>query len=340
MTYKTIFKGQLEFGSPKSYAKALQMYQHRVETFYKHEVLFEEEDIFNEEALSLSIPRIVTHSIEKNWKNTASLFEYVAQYAMSGTLYTWVMDEREIKHYVKIEPDSDKVAVKSYLKGRELIKVGGKEKEAMDALTKAIEKFERHAQAYERRGYVNLKLKNYDDAIYDFSKSIDLNPKICQPHLGRAKVRMIQNDWKSAIADLEQSIKKSIPLMPIYWQSRRIKAECHINLKEFDESAKELKFFLARKFTEDNPNFAWRKQAYFSYGKSLLEIGEHKESVIAFNKAIDLGMKEESGPDADQYLYRGIARQRGGESGFTKDWAEAAERGSKEATKLLELNNA
>lgn len=59
-------------------------------------------------------------------------------------------------------------------------------KEAMEALTRAIAKFEQHAVAYERRGFVNFSLKNYEDALYDYNKSIKYNDAVPKPYLGRA----------------------------------------------------------------------------------------------------------------------------------------------------------
>ena len=80
----------------------------------------------------------------------------------------------------------------------------------------------------------------------------------------------------------------SIPLQAIYWQARRAKADCHIVLKEFDKAATELKWVTNRKFTPDNPNYAYRKQSFFKYGKTLLEIEEYAESLKAFNRAIEI----------------------------------------------------
>ena len=313
------------------------MYEHRLENYYKMDVLLEEEGIFLEDSLSLSVPRQITQSGMKTWKNTVSLIEYIAQFAVAGSFSLWMVENGIIMEESIIEPQSDKGAVQAFLKGRELVKEEGKEDEAIHALNRAIHKFERHAFAYERRGFINLKLKNYEDALYDFSKSTDVNPNIPEPHVGRAKLRMIQKNYKDALPDLDAAVKISIPLQPIYWQARRMKANCHMELGEFDKSVVELKWFTNRKFDTDNPNYAYREQCLFDYGKSLLEIGEYQESLKAFNKSVEIGKenKDKGGMVADQLLYRGIARQRAGENGFTKDWSDAAELGSERASELL-----
>ena len=234
MTYKTIFKGRLEFGSQKSYDKVLKMFQHRMENYYKSDILLNEEEIFDEDSYALNVPRSIVQGSEKSWKNTMSLMEYIAQFAVAGSFVGWMIEEGKILHHGTVEPQSDKIAVQAFLKGRELLEKGGKEGEAKEALSKAIEKFERHSLAYERRGQVNLILKNYEDAMYDFTKSIDFSFGHPEPYLGRAKVHIHNKDFKAAIADLEQTIKNSIPLQPIYWIARHLKAACHLKLKLTD----------------------------------------------------------------------------------------------------------
>ena len=62
------------------------------------------------------------------------------------------------------------------------------------------------------------------------------------------KLAIDKNDHEGAIEDLQQAIKTSIPLQPIYWTARRKKGMCHIALNEYEEAAKDFKFFTNRKF--------------------------------------------------------------------------------------------
>ena len=340
MTYKTIIKGRLEFGSPRSYEKVLQMYQHRAENYYKQDIVIKDiEAIFDDESFCLTISRHIDPAITvKTWKNTVSLFEYVAQFAVAGSIRAWLIDHGVVKQEATIEPKCDKIAVQAYLRGRELVKEKGKESEALASLSKAIAKFERHSYAYERRGYVNFRLKKYKDALKDFSQSINFDPNIPDPHLGKANVEIIQNNLKGAINELEQVIKKSIPLQPIYWKARRMKAECLMQTGDFKTAIFDLKMFTNRKFDKSNPNYMWRKKAYFDYGKALLEVGDYSEAVKAFNAAAEIEEGHDPTPEADELLYRGIARKQAGQSGFVKDWKAAEKLGSKEAAKLLAEN--
>ncbi len=335
MVYKTILTGRLEFGKEKTFEKVMQMYQHRVDNFYKNDLLFEEE-VFDSENYYLNVPRLVAQSYDKKWRNTVKLLEYLEQFAVAGKMRMWVLTETKVvKETFVFEPKTEKAAVQAYLKGSELIEVKGKENEAINALNKAIEKYERHALAYERRGYVNFQLQNYEDALYDFSKSIDLNPNNCEPFFGRTMVKLKKKDYQGAADDLEKVCKNSIPLQSIYWKARRMKGDCHEKLKDFESAAKEYRFFTLRNFKPNNPNYKWRKFIFYKYGKALMELGNFEEALPAFESAYKMESEMDNVPQDDLILSRGIALQKNGKRGYKKAFKDAADLGSVEAKKLL-----
>ncbi len=336
-TFKTILSGCLEFGSQRSYEQVLKLYQHRVENYYRNDILLNAEEVFQEESFILTVPRFIKECPERSWKNTLNLLEYVAEYAIAGDLRAWVIQEGKLVEQRVIEPSGDKSATQAFLQGREMVKEKGMEEEAMESLNRAIDKFERHALAYERRGYINFRLRNFDDALYDFTKSIDINSNIPEPFWGRANTKIKKQDFKGAITDLEQAISKSIPHQEIYWSARRLKGELHLQLGEFQKAIFELKMVTKRAFREDDPNFKWQKNAMYNYGRALFEIGQYAEAVQAFNQMMNFEAHRAEAPSkADQFLTRGLARQKAGESGFVSDLKEAAGLGSKQAAELLD----
>jgi tetratricopeptide (TPR) repeat protein len=164
--------------------------------------------------------------------------------------------------------------------------IPGVEDQAREAFNAAINKYAKHGLAYERRGYVNYKLGNIEDALYDFNKSITLHPANPDPQVGAAVVKFTQEKFEEAIPYLDNAIKNSIPHQPVYWQARRLKAEAYNALGQHDLAVKELKLFTSRKFDKSNPNFDYVAKAYFDYGKALLNLGEYLEAIIMFDKAI------------------------------------------------------
>lgn len=335
-TYKTILTGCLEFGSQRSYDQVLKFYQHRVENYYRNDILLDAEEIFQESSFTLIVPRFITECPQKSWKNTLNLLEYVSQYAIAGDLQAWIIQEGKLVEHRIIEPLGDKSAVQAFLEGRQLVQKTGMEKEAMHALNRAIEKFERHALAYERRGYVNFKLRNYEDALYDFTKCIDIHPNHPDAYWGRANTRIKKQDLQGAITDLEKAIDTSIPHQAIYWSARRLKGELHLQTGEFSKTIFELKLVTKRKFKEDDPNYKWQKNAFYNYGRALYESGEYDQAVEAFNSMFEFDASRAETPSkADQFFNRGLARQKAGESGYVNDLKEAAGYGSTKAVELL-----
>lgn len=335
MYLKTIIQGRLEFGTEKSYEKVTKMFLQRLETYYKTDVFFKYEDIFKDETLSMEIPRFVGQVTDKAFRVTMGLLGYSTQFAIAGSIRGWLIDEGHVVNFVTLEPDSDKGAVQSFVKGRDLVKIKGKESEALDALSNAIEKYNRHAQAYERRAKVNFFMRNYHDAIRDYNKCIGIDPSIPTAFYGKAKVHIIREEWQEAIENLEESIKKSIALQTLYWKSRKLKAECHLQLKEWTKAAFDLKLFSNRKFSQEDPNHFWRRWAFYNYAWVLTELNEPLEAIKNYDKALQCPDIKDGVQTSDILYYRGLTKEKAGKTGGKKDIKDAADLNNKKAIGYL-----
>jgi len=116
MILKTIVSGSLEFGNQKTYDKVFNMFLHRVENYYKADLFVEFEECFVPEDFMLKIPRTVTESTNKIWKNSVDLLEYLAQFAFAGRIIAWTVESGKIINEVTVEPKCDKVAVQERLR--------------------------------------------------------------------------------------------------------------------------------------------------------------------------------------------------------------------------------
>lgn len=339
MFFKTIIQGRLEFSNQKSFDKVVKMFEYRTESYYKFDVLLEMEDIFNRENASLIVPRYVGQASEKSWRNTVSLLDYCSQFAVAGSMKAWMTENGKILNYNHIEPESDKAAVIQFKKGKKYAEETGKEDEAIEALSKAIEKHSGHAYAYEKRARVLLQLQNYDEALEDYGKAIKLDDCIPEAYYGRAEIYIRRNDLDKAIVDLEMTLKKSIALQPIYWSSRLKKADCHIRKGDWDKAEFDLKFFTSRAFEKNNPNYLKKSYGYFRYGQVLLELEKFKEGYEAICNAIDLHNEKTPISMEKMQYYRGLSRMKMGKKGYINDIKIAAEAGIEEAKSLLlEIN--
>lgn len=335
LLYKTIVQGRLEFGTDKTFNTVLTQFQNRSEGHYKNELIFKEEDIFVPEEYAIVIPRYVGQSSEKWFKNTMILIGYCSQFAVAGSLRAWMTNEGKILHYYPIEPNSEKIVVQSYLKGKALVKKKGKHDEAIDALSKAIEKYDRHAQAYERRGKVNFILKKYHDAERDYNKSLTIDDTNSHAYFGRAKIHSIHEKYEEAVADFEKALKTSVALQPLYWKSRRRKGEIHMKLKQWEKAAFDLKLCSNRKFSEDDPNFPWQRAVLFNYGLVLIEQEDYLNAISVLDRCLvaDVGNKKTKKAVILRHL--GIAKKKAGKKDYKKILKLAVEEGDKVAANIL-----
>ncbi len=286
MFYKAIFRGNFQFGNARSFEKVMQTYQHKVEILYKGDVLLKAEQMFIEETFSLNLANVVVQGSEKSIKNTAYLLETLSQFALSGQAWCWMVNEGKALFKMHIYPSSDKTPVLAYMEGYQLSQQPGKETEALAKFDQAVEIFEHHWTAIERRGYVHMLMRNFDAAILDFQKSIAIHPDQADSYSGLARIYMQQEKWKAASDILDRAIKNSVPHQPVYWQSRRIKGECLVHLGEYDKAFFELNLCNKRVFLESDPNFAWRKSAMLYFSRVLAEQKKDKEAMEMFVKAI------------------------------------------------------
>ncbi len=338
MFHKSIFQGKIEFDNPRSYSKGLKMFRHRVDNYHKSiELIFEEEQLFNEEIMTIEIPRTVINVTEKAWKTTVSLLTYTAQFAISGNIGAWMIEDGKLMHFAWIEPHSDKAVVKNYQEGKKLSKVEGKEKEAMELLTTAIEGYNKHSQAYERRGYLNYILQNYHDAERDFTKAIQWDDTNAAAYLGRGRLKMKRQDYKAAVEDLEQAIKYSLALQDIHWHARRLKADCLMHLEEYKKAEFELRFFNKRDFDPSSRNRRHIKASLYKHGLVLKKLGNEAGALESLKQALKVDIEDQKYvTDGDIYVEMALSKKQLGQNGYLADLKKAAGLGNTRAQGILE----
>lgn len=337
MFFKSIIQGKLAFGTQKSYDKVVKMFEYRTETYYKGDVMLNKEDIFNPEELTLNVPRYVGNATDKNFKNTIDLIQYCAQFAVAGSVQAWMIQEGKVLNHANIMPRSDRTVVTQFNKGEKLFREQDKNSEALEAFSKTIATFEKHALAYERRGWVNLRLRNYSDAKYDFNKAIKLDDSIAFAHFGKGIIAMNEDNLEEAVENFSNTIKKSVALESVHWRGRLRKAECLIELGEWEKAAFELKFFTKRKFDKKDSNNRRRPRAFALYGKVFYEMGEYEEALGKIDQALTLKSDDSKEMDeAEAHYYRGLAKKALGKKDFLSDIKLSAKQGNEKAIQMLE----
>ena len=310
--YRIIIAGKLEFGKERVFHQVVEQYTHRMEHYYKNDILLKPEDIFKEEELSLDITRTVVVGTERHWLNTLNLLERVVSFSMAGSLNLWRLSAGVILDHHLLEPRSDRTTVQLFNKGRELVNQGDQEQAALDMMTKVVGRFERHAQAYERRGFVNLRLNNVDDAIYDYNKSLRINAAMPESHYGRGIAYSRQQKWEEAAADFDAVTKNSIPHQAIYWMAQVALGDAYLKLNRPADALRVYNMFTKRKQRIASLD-RYDRRVNTTFGKLLLQAGRAKDAIDAFTRALAAAEDAKAPKTAEIHYHLGLAYREAGD---------------------------
>lgn len=295
--YKIIIAGQLEFGSQRAFTQVMEQYAHRMENYYKNDILLKPENIFKEDEMTLDVPRTVMPATERLWLNTLNLMERVVTFSIAGSINMWRLDAGKMIDHYKLEPKSDRTTVQLFNRGRELVDQRDNEEEALKMMTKVVGRFKRHAQAYERRGFVNYRLGNDDDALYDYSKSISINPLMPESYYGRGLVNLRRNNIEEAAQDFEAVTKNSIPHQSIYWMAQVALGDAYCEIGRPNDAMRIYSMFTKRKQKIASLERYDRRVAY-RLGELYLKAGRSTDAVVALERAV-ASAPDRKAPDED-----------------------------------------
>lgn len=83
----------------------------------------------------------------------------------------------------------------------------GEYQQAIHDLNKAIEIYPNHAAAYINRGAAYYKSGNHQQAINDFSKAIEIDPKLAEAYFGRGNVFFKLGSYRQSINDYNKALE-------------------------------------------------------------------------------------------------------------------------------------
>lgn len=125
---------------------------------------------------------------------------------------------------------------KGLLKEAQLLFIDGKDKESIEAFTKAINAGADPYIAFLSRGAAHLKLKEGDEAIKDFDKAIDANSKSARVYFFRGMAHMLKNEYEKAVDDFT----KALELKTDYGMAKFSRSAAYAQLGKVDEASKDL----------------------------------------------------------------------------------------------------
>ncbi len=125
---------------------------------------------------------------------------------------------------------------KELLKKAQLLLVDGKDKESIEAFTKAIEAGADPYICHLSRGVVYVKLKESDKALDDLNKAIKANSLSARAYFFRGMTYMMKEDFNHAVADFTGALN----LKTNYGMAKFARAVSYARLGNFDEASKDM----------------------------------------------------------------------------------------------------
>jgi len=166
----------------------------------------------------------------------------------------------------------------------------GQFNQAISEYNKAIELNPKLAEAYNNRGIAYDKLGQHTRAMSDYNKAIELNPKDAMAYNNRGTAYTQLGEYTKALSDFTKAIEFNPKLAEAY----NNRGFAYTNLGQFNQAISDY-----NKAIELNPKLA---EAYNNRGGAYINLGQFNQAISDSNKAIELNPK-----DAMAYYIRGLA---------------------------------
>jgi tetratricopeptide (TPR) repeat protein len=113
----------------------------------------------------------------------------------------------------------------------------GEYDQAISELNKAIEINPSYVEAYDNRGCAYVAKGKYDQGISDFNRALEINPKLASAYTNRGTAYMNKGQYDQAISD----INKALDLNPKFALAYYSRGMSYYYKKEYDKSWEDIK---------------------------------------------------------------------------------------------------
>ncbi|MBT4482504.1 MAG: tetratricopeptide repeat protein, partial [Candidatus Latescibacteria bacterium] len=156
--------------------------------------------------------------------------------------------------------------------------------------TKALDINPEYAIAFSNRGNAYSDSGNYETAIADFTKAIEINPRLVEAYYNRGTAYSGSGNYETAIADFTKAIEINPRLVKAYYN----RGVAYLDLGNYETAIADFS-----KALDINPQFA---EAFGNRGNAFLDLGNYETAIADFTKALDINPQF-----AEAYNNRGTA---------------------------------
>lgn len=162
--------------------------------------------------------------------------------------------------------------------GRTLMQQG-KFRDAIQPLNAAIDADDKNYEAFNSRAVAYFELKDYENALLDYERAIQLNPDFYKPYYNRAKLKTARGETDAALKDYAEAIRRSPDMSDIYLDRGQLFANSGnltSALSDFNQAIQ-----------LDSKN----SLAYFNRGNIRFQQEEFAEALDDFTQTVQLDTK-------------------------------------------------
>ena len=160
--------------------------------------------------------------------------------------------------------------------------------------SKAIELDPKNSWHYDDRAFFYKKIKNYDAAAKDYSKAIELDPKNRIHYKRRAELYKEIKNYEAAIKDYKKAIELDPDIVNHIGNLYDNHLAIYKETKNYDAAVKD--------YTEMINRYPKNKNPYWYRGWVYIKLQKYDEAIVDYTKVIELNPK-----DPSAYLNRGVA---------------------------------
>lgn len=148
--------------------------------------------------------------------------------------------------------------------------------QAIEDYTRAIALDPHLVNAYNNRGFTYYKLKEYQRAAADYTHAIELDEKYIWPYTNRGRVYLSLKEYERAIEDFNRAIELDTKRAWIYG----LRGDAYYALKEYEQAIENY-----NRAIELDPKFAG---AYAQRGLAYVDLNEYLRAIEDYNRATEL----------------------------------------------------
>jgi serine/threonine protein kinase/regulator of sirC expression with transglutaminase-like and TPR domain len=158
------------------------------------------------------------------------------------------------------------------------------------------------SRTYNRRGLAHASMRNYEQAIYDYTKAIQLDRHFAEAYNNRSAAHLLMENYAQAVLDCNWAIE----LAPHFIAAYVNRGIANTGLRQYEEALLDY-----NKVIELNDQSVY---AYYNRGNTYMWMGEHQKALADYSRVIKLNPEFLAA-----YVNRGVVYDQLGE------WAKALE---------------